>query len=69
LSFGKRAFLWGCNLWWQYWQNRSPWGRFWNLDCQYRVTSSTCRETRLLSGHGPETTVGAERKFNPLLVD
>lgn len=26
-------------------------------------------ETRLLSGHGPETTVGAERKFNPFLVD
>jgi glyoxylase-like metal-dependent hydrolase (beta-lactamase superfamily II) len=25
-------------------------------------------ETRLLSGHGPETTVGAERKFNPFLA-
>lgn len=25
-------------------------------------------ETRLLSGHGPETTVGAERKSNPFLV-
>lgn len=25
-------------------------------------------ETRLLSGHGPETTVGAERKSNPFLA-
>ncbi len=25
-------------------------------------------ETRLLSGHGPETTVGAERKNNPFLL-
>jgi glyoxylase-like metal-dependent hydrolase (beta-lactamase superfamily II) len=25
-------------------------------------------ETRLLSGHGPETTVGAERRLNPFLV-
>ena len=24
-------------------------------------------ETRLLSGHGPESTVGAERKYNPFL--
>lgn len=24
-------------------------------------------ETRLLNGHGPETTVGAERRFNPFL--
>jgi hydroxyacylglutathione hydrolase len=24
-------------------------------------------DTRLLSGHGPETTVGAERKYNPFL--
>ena len=26
-------------------------------------------ETRLLSGHGPETTVGVERAFNPFLVE
>jgi glyoxylase-like metal-dependent hydrolase (beta-lactamase superfamily II) len=26
-------------------------------------------ETRLLSGHGPETTVGEERRFNPFLTD
>jgi len=26
-------------------------------------------ETRLLSGHGSETTVGVERRFNPFLVD
>jgi len=26
-------------------------------------------ETRLLSGHGPETTVGEERHFNPFLTD
>jgi glyoxylase-like metal-dependent hydrolase (beta-lactamase superfamily II) len=25
-------------------------------------------ETRLLSGHGPETTVGIERLFNPFLT-
>jgi glyoxylase-like metal-dependent hydrolase (beta-lactamase superfamily II) len=25
-------------------------------------------ETRLLSGHGPETTVGTERRYNPFLV-
>ena len=25
-------------------------------------------DTRLLSGHGPETTVGEERRFNPFLV-
>ncbi len=25
-------------------------------------------DTRLLSGHGPETTVGVERQFNPFLV-
>jgi glyoxylase-like metal-dependent hydrolase (beta-lactamase superfamily II) len=24
-------------------------------------------ETRLLNGHGPETTVGRERQFNPFL--
>lgn len=26
-------------------------------------------ETRLLSGHGPETTVGDERRWNPFLMD
>lgn len=26
-------------------------------------------ETRLLCGHGPETTVGAERRYNPFLLD
>jgi glyoxylase-like metal-dependent hydrolase (beta-lactamase superfamily II) len=26
-------------------------------------------ETRLLSGHGPETTVGRERRSNPFLQD
>jgi glyoxylase-like metal-dependent hydrolase (beta-lactamase superfamily II) len=25
-------------------------------------------ETQLLSGHGPETTVGAERRLNPFLA-
>jgi hydroxyacylglutathione hydrolase len=25
-------------------------------------------DTRLLSGHGPETTVGIERKLNPFLI-
>lgn len=25
-------------------------------------------DTRLLSGHGPETTVGQERRFNPFLL-
>jgi hydroxyacylglutathione hydrolase len=24
-------------------------------------------ETRLLSGHGPETTVGDEKRFNPFV--
>jgi glyoxylase-like metal-dependent hydrolase (beta-lactamase superfamily II) len=26
-------------------------------------------ETRLLSGHGPETSVGEERRSNPFLLD
>lgn len=26
-------------------------------------------KTRLLSGHGPETTVGTERRYNPFLVE
>jgi glyoxylase-like metal-dependent hydrolase (beta-lactamase superfamily II) len=26
-------------------------------------------DTRLLSGHGPETTVGEERRYNPFLTD
>jgi glyoxylase-like metal-dependent hydrolase (beta-lactamase superfamily II) len=26
-------------------------------------------ETRLLPGHGPETTVGQERQYNPFLQD
>ena len=26
-------------------------------------------DTRLLTGHGPETTVGLERRYNPFLTD
>lgn len=34
-----------------------------------REVLSLSDETRLLPGHGPETTVGQEREFNPFLQD
>jgi glyoxylase-like metal-dependent hydrolase (beta-lactamase superfamily II) len=39
------------------------------IDSIYREVLSLPDETRLLPGHGPETTVGQEREFNPFLQD
>ncbi|MEX1071355.1 MAG: MBL fold metallo-hydrolase, partial [Anaerolineales bacterium] len=39
------------------------------IDSIYREVLSLPDETRLLPGHGPETTVGDERRFNPFLQE
>ena len=39
------------------------------IDSIYREVLSLPDETRLLSGHGPESTVGQEREFNPFLQE
>jgi glyoxylase-like metal-dependent hydrolase (beta-lactamase superfamily II) len=39
------------------------------IESIYREVLSLPDETRLLSGHGPETTVGQEREFNPFLQE
>ncbi|MCL5428900.1 MAG: MBL fold metallo-hydrolase [Chloroflexi bacterium] len=39
------------------------------IDSIYREVLSLPDETRLLPGHGPETTVGQEREFNPFLQE
>lgn len=39
------------------------------LDSIHREVLSLPNETRLLPGHGPETTVGQEREFNPFLQE
>lgn len=39
------------------------------IESIHREVLSLPDETRLLSGHGPETTVGQEREFNPFLQE
>jgi glyoxylase-like metal-dependent hydrolase (beta-lactamase superfamily II) len=39
------------------------------IESIYREVLSLPDDTRLLSGHGPETTVGQEREFNPFLQE
>lgn len=39
------------------------------IESIYREVLSLPDETRLLPGHGPETTVGQERQFNPFLQE
>lgn len=39
------------------------------IESIHREVLSLPDETRLLPGHGPETTVGQERQFNPFLQD
>lgn len=39
------------------------------IESIYREVLSLPDETRLLPGHGPETTVGQEREFNPFLQE
>jgi hydroxyacylglutathione hydrolase len=39
------------------------------MDSIHREILSLPDETRILSGHGPETTVGAERRYNPFLQE
>jgi glyoxylase-like metal-dependent hydrolase (beta-lactamase superfamily II) len=39
------------------------------IESIYREVLSLPDNTRLLSGHGPETTVGEERQFNPFLQE
>jgi glyoxylase-like metal-dependent hydrolase (beta-lactamase superfamily II) len=47
-----------------------PGGDFATLEHSIRTQIYTLPdETRLLSGHGPETTVGHEKKFNPFVAE
>ena len=39
------------------------------IDSIHAQVLSLPDETRLLTGHGPETTVGRERKYNPFLAE
>jgi glyoxylase-like metal-dependent hydrolase (beta-lactamase superfamily II) len=47
-----------------------PGGNFATLEKSIREQIYTMPdETRLLSGHGPETTVGHEKQFNPFVSE